>query len=357
MEEAVEYLPGLGLDDPENALAIADMQNRIVRSFAADTLDAAGRISRSKAEKFLSDHAILLQRFPEIRDEFRAALKSEETLKRLEDGFAEVEAIRKEMPGLNRALDVDNAAVAVDGALGHPTKPIAQFRALALAAKNASDLAGNPRAARALLAATMDWAAGPRGDADIGTQLRALTSPVGRFSGRAPGGGDAGPTPVDILREAGVIDLEEASRIQMMAEMVARVTERMADRRIAAGIEAPDSILDALIVNNVRFAGAVAGTQLRPTAGGGAGVSLQAAQQGANLFAKVFDKMPQAKVRQLILQAIEDPELMVRLLKKAETPSEQLAATKAAMAYILPTVGTSISGDDGIQLDFGSEEE
>lgn len=344
MEDAIAFLPGQGLDDPQNVTALLDMQQRVMRSLAAESLMPDGSLNPTKMTEFVRKYDATLSRFPELKGDIERAVADENFRRTMADGFSEVNAAREKTQTLGRFYGVDNPITAISGALSDARQPVTNFRELARTAREAGDATyGN-----AFLSTVVQWATGD-GTNDLTTTLRQLTRPIAGKPGNA--------SPLQVMLDEGIIDPDTAGRVQTVLARVERATAAAADRRLAAGIEGPESLLDALIERQIRVVGAQAGQMLRHGGAGGAGVSLQAAQQGANLFSKVFNSTPQAKVRELVLRAIEDPELMVRLMKKGTSPAEQLAAVKGALGYILPAFGNAVSGPDGIQLDFGSEEE
>lgn len=347
MRKAMDFLPGRGIADPENTTAVIDMQNRILRSFAADTTDAAGRISRNKAEKFLSDYASTLAFFPDVDQDLRKALESTEALEALQGRFQLQQKERDALMGLGRILEVDNPATTIGGALTSDT-PITQFRALV---REVSD-ALPPGQRDAFFPSVLDWARGVNDDLPLTAVLDNLLQPMGKYNRQA-----GAPSPVDVMVQENLLPDWGADFLRKTQARVSEVTARAADPTITGTDIVPETIWDALIVANLRFAGAALGTAARGGMTSNAGMGLQAAQQGSNLIQRVFDKLPRQAQMNLITRAAQDQELMVRLLKKASTPDEQMKAILFALAYVGPSIGNAISGDDGIQLDFGSEEE
>jgi hypothetical protein len=94
---------------------------------------------------------------------------------------------------------------------------------------------------------------------------------------------------------------------------------------------------DAVTELALRVVGARIGTAASP---GGPG-SLIAASAGSKAVRQIFDKLPNATIRQVLENAVKDPEVMALLLEKARTPKQERDIANKVLDF-LGTQGIAI---------------
>jgi hypothetical protein len=97
---------------------------------------------------------------------------------------------------------------------------------------------------------------------------------------------------------------------------------------------------DAVTELGLRVAGAEIGKVASASVGGG-GNSLIAAQAGSKAVRQIFDNLPNATVRQILENAVKDPEAMAILLDKGRTQKQQIDIANRLLNY-LGSMGVSV---------------
>lgn len=291
---------------------MAAQQDRFLRGVIQSTIDPqTGLVNPTKLAAWQQQNASLLSRFPQLR----ADLGTAETAQR---SFERIQAITdKATRNANRTLiarvaGVDNPTVEI-GKLLSDTNPnrAAQYSSIARAAQNAG-----PEAVAGLRSSTLQSA------------FKNATDSSGNFNFERLSYQLADQGVLEMMSKNGVIDLPTQQRLKAIVDRAVRLKESInTPAGMKSLVDDPDALTDFL----TRTVGANIGAKL----GGGSGATLVAASAGSKLMRKYFDKLPAAKVQEVLVEAAENPHFMAMLLQKPKTTqqAQQLAGRINAFLY------------------------
>jgi hypothetical protein len=174
------------------------------------------------------------------------------------------------------------------------------------------------------------------------------------------------PSLVNIMRSNGLLTLSEVSNLKKLLTPMVRI-ETAAKNNLP--LEDVIQGADAVTELGLRVLGSKIGTTVGGAAGGGG--SLIAAAAGSKAIRQIFDALPNATVRQVLENAVKDPEAMAILLQKGRTQKEQReignqllkllgsygvqvgkSAITPALTYIAPDEPSPTQIQKGVQAPF-----
>ena len=325
LEEATRFLSKPEFADVADTGQILDImihaQEDVIRLAAADMIDPITHLpSAPRLAKFIKDNAELLKRFPNIKKDLKAAVKSSQKLKdvqRIVDGGSRV-ADKK--AAFSAAAKVENSVHAVTYAV-KGKNPVRELKALAKLAHTSAE------ALEGMRASIFDHA---MGEATIGGRLdykalrRALFDPIN------PGQ----PSLVDIMESSLVLDGPSVKRITRLLDEADKVTAvaTVSSRGAEDILGEADMFVDLI----TRAAGSTAATFAAKKAGmSGAGPSLVIAQAGSRVARRLMDKVPRGRVRDVLIEAAMSNEFMAMLLRKPLTTAQKMEWSRQVHAYAL----------------------
>lgn len=311
MENAVQ------MGSPEALNEMLDIQQRLIRLAANDAVDPeTGVVNANRLARFRRDNAELLGRFPELEAIFSDAQRAkrffDETTARANQG----RKVIQQEAAFSRVAQSENPIQEVNNVL-MGNSPERDFRNLARTAeKVGSD------AVAGLRRATFDEAFGRAGGVenfDFTAYRRALFNP--RRAGQR--------SPIELMRRNGVIDEATVNRLQRLLDEGEKITRIVRNR----------SELDELLGEEnaafdffLRLAGAQAGEI--SAVSGASGSTLVVAGAGSRALRRVLDKIPRARVKDVIIEAAQNPPLMATLLQRARTQKEKIRIARQMNAHL-----------------------
>lgn len=320
LEEATGFMARVQPNSPEAAANVAQMlnaQSRVLRLAAAESIDPnTGRISATRLGRFLRNNEAVLERFPEVRDDLRSALTSETRLVEMQQSGDLAGRLVERRTAFAQVAKVENPMMAVKAAAsgGAPENDLA---ALAKLAKRGGD-----RAVGGLKTSVMDYAleqsTSTSGDVSL-TKLRAaLFEPIRVGSDSV----------ADLMRREGVFTPADIQRLTVLFDRAANIEKALSGNKgLEKLIGEPDALTDTIL----RIAGARMGAAM---AEGGSGATLIAASRGSAMARNIFEKMPAARVTDVLREAAVNPELMALLLKKPKNQAEGIKVARQIHAYL-----------------------
>lgn len=336
LEEATRFLPSKGLGGPEaveNLDIMLDAQRRILRLAASDAVDpTTGRASAVRLSKFMNDNATLLDRFPEIRTDLQTAIKSEQGLQSVQDMAKGASKVIESQAAFAKVAKVENPVDAIRSAVSEGNKnPIRDVTAMVKLAKR-----GGPEAVEGLKASVWDHAlreaTDTQGILSLGRLKAALDQPI------RPGQ----PSLFKIMKDEGIVGQADITRAGKLFSEAAKIERALTgDTDIESLGEIPGALFDlALRVTGARVGGTMAQ--------GTSGATLIAAARGSEFMRNVFLRVPQTRIRDVLVQAGRDPQFMAMLLEKPKTQTEGIKLARQVHAYLLQTglTGLEDGGDD-----------
>ena len=325
LEEAMSFLPKKGLGGPEaeqNLAFMLNAQERVLRLSAKEALDpATGRVSPTRMARFISDHAELLDRFPEVRKTLQTSLKSEQGLKDVQRMAEEGSKIIEKKTAFARVIKYDSPSDAVRSALFSNT-PVKDFVGIAKLAQRSG-----PDAVEGLRYAAWEDAirrsTSESGEVSFARLQNNLFNPV------RPGQ----PSLTQLLKSQGVMSAEDVARAEALIKQAIQIETAAKGGHVGREmVKHPNLLVDLVL----RLGGSRVGTEAAGLLGPvTSGHGLIAAGAGSQFARKLFDKMPKASVMDLVMEASTNPQMAARLLTRPQTKADWLSFTRQIHAYAI----------------------
>jgi hypothetical protein len=146
------------------------------------------------------------------------------------------------------------------------------------------------------------------------------------------------PSIIKLMESQAVITPRDVARLESLFKEFQKI------EKVAASGKSLESLIgdvDPMFDLAVRVAGAKIGSTMH---GGGAG-ALVAAARGSTFARNIFEKVPNVKTRDLLIQAATDPAFAAMLLEKPRTASEGIKLSRQIHAYLIQAGLTAFEGD------------
>ena len=293
-------------------------QNQYLLGLANESVDSTGRVNVRQLEKWRTNNRELIEMHPELdritRSAADTALDGVQTTVRHRAKVASDKAVWAKVAG------VEDPVVAVRRSMTGDN-PKSELRAMAKAAR----LSPNRKEALAGLRAAFVEAAL---DAAGGSQKK-----LGEILGGGRGGGL-----LDEMTKAGVFSGEQRANLKKLIGAASKVEARQArnitgEDPLAGGIGAVEDLATRIIGANMGSMGSV---------GKMSGSGLVVASAGVRTAQRLSQKAPNAKVRDILLRAVEDPKFAAELLMRGQSRAKDVS-TAQVRGYLLQTL---LSEDD-----------
>lgn len=319
LEEATRFMVTRGLGDDQAVKNMLDAQERIIRLAAADAIDPlSGKINQGSVAKFIRDNEILMNRFPEVRADLQAAVKTEEGRMRMENlAKRQVDVIMKQK-AFSKLLETDPITMANKALLS--TNQEKDLGDLITIAKS-----GGKEAIDGMRASVFDAAirksTNQSGVLNIEQMRGFLFSPS--VAGQK--------SPIQIMQDSGVIDADQVKNIKKLFDTADAI---IGSQRPGTAIDVKTDLTDAALATISRMIGSgVAGATAR--AAGSASPSLIVHGAGARLAETAMTKLPTTSAQKFLIEAMNDPMKMALLLEKADTPEKQARQARQIHAWLV----------------------
>ena len=319
LEEATRFMLTRGLTDDTSFQVMMHAQDRIIRLAAADMVDPeTGKLGIKSVSKFIRDNETLLSRFPEIKDDLVKAVTSESMRKNIEASVKNSSRVIESQTALAKLAKGDPVEMAHKALASFDQEK--ELMALIKIAKR-----GGTEAKHGLRTSVFDAAIRKATTESGHIQLDKLKnilynpSVTGRKS------------PIEVLKNSGIFTRGDIDQID---ELFKAVDNIMTSKKPGTAVELPEGAADVMMEFVERIFGAsmagkvgqVTGSQAHP---------LIIAAAGSRAARTIFNKIPTAKVRTVLIQAMTDPELMKRLLLKTENAQQAVEKTRQIHAYLI----------------------
>lgn len=292
----------------EHLTRMMALQENMIRAAAARTVNTmTGRVNPQQLAKFRAENAELLQRFPTVAKQLETAEGAEVLLREAIQGHKATERTIRNQGALTRLMDGENPEIVVRRALTSGT-PEKEYTRLARLAKQ------DPGTAEALASATLNHA---YNKASIGKRFsfqayrEVFASPLSAGKGNLRG----------LMIKEGIVTRKGMDLLDEFLERAVAIEHALEKR---APIEQIPDKGAAIFDFMARLAGARFAA-IAPT-GGAHGLIVGGA--GSRLARQVLDKIPTGKIRQFIIAASRDPEIMAAML---ESPKSAAAKRRIAL--------------------------
>lgn len=344
LEEATRFLKDQNVVDVDVARDLLpdlmQAQEDFLRIVVSEAVDPnTGAVNPSRVQKFLASHSELLDRFPNLKTQLDAALSSAEGFAALEATQSGQTKILAAQTAFGKLAKVENPVQAVTASMGG-NAPVGDLAKLAKLAKKGPGAVEGLRAS--VIAYAMGKATNSSGRVDFAVMRKVLFDPINE--------GD--PSMIDVLLKENIVDDAVVSRMKKIFDTADNVTTA-ATARAATDLDAlqeADMLTDLIL----RGGGATLATAVGKMLGvKGSGPSLVIAGAGSRQARRLFDKVPQGKVQQILIDASQNPEFMAMLLAKPAATRDKLKLLKQLHAYMLASgyfaAQDEFAGDDDVE--------
>ena len=328
-QQAKNLKPMADLSDTQ-VVSIQDAQNRVLRLLANEAVttvydQAKGtyvqKLNTAKLTKFAQQNAPMLEKLG-IMDDLRDAAHASNLLTQVANQNSALNKAVKNQTAFAQVLSVENPSRAINDALTSKF-PVKNVTNMAKLAKS-----GGTDSVDGMKAALYDYAytkaGGNSGKFNIQAYEDALFKPIAQNQ----------PSMVNIMRSSGLMSLTEVKDLRRLINPMVKIETAVKNNiPLDDVIQGADAVTDLAL----RVIGARIGTAASP---GGPG-SLIAASAGSKAVRQIFDNLPNATVRQILENAVKDPEAMAILLDKGRTPKQQADIANRLLNY-LGSLGVSV---------------
>jgi len=279
------------------------------------------KLNTAKLTKFAQQNAPMLEKLG-IMDDLRDAAHASNLLTQVANQNSALNKAVKNQTAFAQVLSVENPSRAINDALTSkfPVKNIVNIAKLAKS--------GGTDAVDGMKSALYDYAytkaGGNSGKFNIQAYEDALFKPIAQNQ----------PSMVNIMRSSGLMTLTEVKDLRRLINPMVKIETAVKNNiPLDDVIQGADAVTDLAL----RVVGARIGTAAAP---GGPG-SLIAASAGSKAVRQIFDQLPSATVRQILENAVKDPEAMAILLEKGRTQKQQIDIANRLLNY-LGSMGVSV---------------
>lgn len=349
LEEATRFLPAKGFSDDSAYRTMLDAQERIFRLAAADSLDpVTGRASPERIAKFVKDNPTLLKRFPEVKADLMAAVKSE----------ARIGALENRAKGVETLMSKQGAFASLLGASGNDPSVRAN---VALKAAERVLVSGDQETDLVKLINTAKGGGTGKGgrivirpeEAVDGLRASLFNTILNKSRNTRDGVLNIDqvknylftPTSVgkkslvQVMQEQGVLKPEEVTGIRKLFDAASNIQR---SQKPGTAVDVKGNVLDVAMATLSRMVGSgVAGASARAV--GSSSPSLIVHGAGARLAEEAMTKLPVQSVNKVLTEAMLDPEKMALLLNKADTPEKAAFQARQIHAWFVQSALTGVA--------------
>ncbi len=311
LETAVEPIEGGSAAYLEAArgrpAAMRQAQEKFLRDVAGDLVDpATGRVTPERIRKFRKDNANLLARHPDLSRQIANAERANKTMRDLVPMYERARKIGNQRAAFAKVIHTEDPTVAFSRALNSDA-PIEGVSGLfRLAAKGGEQAKSGARAA--FLEALWGISTGADGLIDPDVLEGALMR---------------GPLH-DAAVKSGVLKPKHLKALDPIIDEIRNFKSAMGSGRALNETLDSESALFDIIAR-------IVGANLAGSSGlaKGAGAPLVLAHAGSQRMRQLLNNLPRQKVTDILIEAVQNPSFMAKLLKKRVTPQGAKAAYRA----------------------------
>lgn len=313
---ATRDLPGKGETDD----AIANY----LRNTFTKTVFSGDKFSETKAVDFLNNNQRMLNEFPAVRSEIEQSIASRSRLSNVTSRASDLsQSIKTSTPAVFSAAIPDRALNAVITAQ-NPRKAMANLIATAKKDKTGASLAGLKAAvSRDLLSSAIK-------PLDVVTQAGARSEVRGARLTESLENEVLGGVAQQVFSKG------EMSRLRIISKEL----EKLDQARVMSSTGETMSMFKPNAL--VSVAARILAARNSAGFGGGMGGSMQAAQIASGRAQRILEKLTNSKAQQLLIDAVQDPQLMRDLLLNVNLPKNLSKLEKTLAPYI---VGSAVGSE------------
>lgn len=343
LEDATTFLLTRGYGDDNSHQLMMNAQRDFLRIAAADSLDpTTGRANPDRINKFIRDNRELMARFPEVKMELQAAVKSEEGLRTVENFAKNTEtllqrqAVFGSMFGGSTANTRSGSAVAIQAAnraLVSPDQESELIRLIDFAKKGATGRGGrilfdSKRTVDGLKASIYQAALDKSQNRDGSLNLERLQSLLATPSGVGR------KSVMQVMQEQGILSTKEVQDFRNLFDLASNVQKSQAGGA-SASLNVESSLNDAVTTLIARIAGSKTASSFQNATGGGNSASLIIHGAAARFAEQVARKIPLESVNKIMVEAMLDPQKMALLLERPTNAQQASMQARRIHAWLV----------------------
>ncbi len=329
---ATRFMRSKGLDDNASVDVMLEAQRRIIRIMSADSYDTAtGRVNVDTLKTFMNKHDELLRSFPEVKNEMRQALKSEEGLRTLEMRLDGVKGLVGRYSAMAKISGGDPLTYVTEVLRSTDGQEEKLIKLVNLAKKGGTNRQGvttvNPKTAMDSVRATIYNAAinassTRDGVLDLNVFEAMLTRPS--VTGNKP--------VIQIMQEQGLIDSAGAKELRDMFSTARNMKKWQTQ---TSSVDTGDKSASWLMSLLARIGGSVGLSTAKGVAGiKGSGADLIVHSAVARGMDHVVTTLPLAKQKDVIVALMTDRQAFARAMEKTDDVARRVSNTRFMNAWL-----------------------
>lgn len=308
LEEAVS--PFGGLPNRGRVAAMRAAQEDFIRDLAMITDPSTGQLNPNALGRFRDKNRELLERFPELERTLRDAETTTRVYGNRVKTLQKRDKVMRQRSAFAKVLEYENPKDAINSALRGKT-PTKDLDSIFRMAKTRDAKAG---ARGAFFEAVFENATDSRGLISGTKVLESLQKHSA------------------LLKRRGILNDDQIGRVQRIAEEATKLENALAfSGRLDEVAGDTSSMFDLL----TRVVGANIGSHSAVASASGA--QLVMAGYGSRAARQWLQKVPQTRMKDVLMEAVQNPQLMADLLAKPATEAAAKKVHKRIHAYLLQT--------------------
>lgn len=324
LEIATRFLQVRGLGDDTAVTTMLDAQERILRIGAAASIDPlTGRVKPERVAKFLEKNDLILERFPEIIADLKAASSTEGAARRMEALAKRQTNVVMQQKAFAKLIKSDPVSMASRVLLSNT-----QEKDLVKMIK----IADTPAAMEGMRASLFNAAILRATDKNNVLNLEQMRGLL--FTSRNLGG----KSPIQIMLENKAITPQAVEQMRKVFDAAGNIART---QKPGTAVEVKTDLTDAAMQTLARMVGSGAGGAAAKAAGSSS-PSLIVHGAGARLVETALTKLPKQSILNIWVDALNNPDRMALLLEKAGPPEQQAMQARRIHAWLVQSGLTSV---------------
>lgn len=319
LSDASSFLFSRGMGTDEALQFTLDAQERIFRIVAVGSTGAQdGKISPQRVQKYITDHPKLFERFPEVKKDLEASIKTTEGLAAMEALKTRVDNVLGKQSAFSQISNSDGVAYAtrILTTTSNQEKKLTDMFNLARRgdpARGISPQQGIDSARAAVL------------NAAVNSSLQNNSLDLDKFRGFLFNSNVVGQKPViQVMIEQGVLDQDHVQKLKTLFKVYDNVQKWS---KQTTALDIPESASEALLVFAAKVTTSRLTSAMQSLTGGSSGAQLIIHANVAKLTEQWVSKVPATKMKDAFIRLANDPKQLADLLVKHKDPI--MAASQA----------------------------
>ena len=307
---------------------MSSIQERFLRQKSAELVGPDGFVNADRLNRFRTTNAEMLKRFPQLDRDLEDVESAQRALDAASNLRTQATKAMAQRAAFSKLVGAENTT-AVVGRVVTSSAPDAYYGQLARMARASGNgtLAG-------LRASTLDYAFqnAMKPDGSLSwtkfDQMLNQRDALGR------------PSMLELMQRHGVMDAKAAKEFSEVVSRARRIEDAVSGKIPVSDIEEePDQLIDFVL----RVAGSRIGSIASRFTGG---ATLIAQSAGSKLLRSRFEKVPNLRIQDMLVEAASNPDFMATLLEKPSTPKAVQQAERNLNLFLINAGLTSMQPDN-----------